>query len=187
MAWRGVTVQIEPRVLAARCTRHLLPRLHLARPQIWKFVPTLLPKPELSLRLRSRLASWIALACTAVGSPADRTLLVKPPLSAEAKGGGGGGGGTVTIAGRVAAARALGFLAAVWDGGDSAVWVDSLEAMLASSSAAQRQVAALVCAAWASETIASNAAPLHARLVPIQKAMLEANAQVPSRFGLNPT
>ena len=150
-------------------------------------MPTLLPKPELSSRLRSRLASWIALACTAVGSPADRTLLVKPPLSAEAKGGGGGGGGTVTIAGRVAAARALGFLAAVWDGGDSAVWVDSLEAMLASSSAAQRQVAALVCAAWASETIASNAAPLHARLVPIQKAMLEANAQVPSRFGVTPT
>ena len=148
-------------------------------------MPTLLPKPELSLRLRSRLASWIALACTAVGSPADRTLLVKPPLSAEAKGG-GGGGGTVTIAGRVAAARALGFLAAVWDGGDSAVWVDSLEAMLASSFAAQRQVAALVCAAWASDT-ASNAAPLHARLVPIQKAMLEANAQVPSRFGVNPT
>jgi TATA-binding protein-associated factor len=142
--------------------------------EIWKFVPTLLPKPDLSSLLRSRLAAWFSLACTAVGSSVDRALLVKPQRSGEPK----GGGSAVTIAGRVAAARAVGYLASKWDGGDGAVWVGSLESMLASHSGVQRHVAALVCAAWAGESAAPQAAPLDARLLAIAKAMLEANAPV---------
>ena len=136
--------------------------------EVWDQIPRLLSTDQLRAATADHLAAWLELASTPPTVPVNPSLLLHPATNAPAP-----TSRTVAIAGRVAAATALGVLAYHWPQSDfEGEWSSALTAMLSHDSAVRRHVGALVCSSLAVAGGAGGGNGVAASVVERLKAMV---------------